>query len=121
MTFDETLKAICEEARSLGLVAEIEYPGFVVITDSLGRCLLVGQPDGADEGWRADVWVDADAHEAGEEPDEVDQLADPSVPLMVNHALAIAERVSLSSRPCAECQRSNGPHFSGPCPHGGGL
>lgn len=86
------LKAFVAEAAEYNLVAHIEYPGFVAVTDHCGRVLHIGDANGP---WAVDVYRNITEVEQGVSPSYSEELQGDDVRVRFNHALLIAARVAL--------------------------
>ena len=103
-----TLAAIEAEAREISLDASEEHPGVIHITDGAGRFIIIGQLASDGDEWRADVYPNRAAVEAGDQPSESDELTGDNVRVLVAHALQIANRVPVvtsSKAPAADLPR----------------
>ena len=82
-------EALLAEARALGLEGSVEYPGYLALTDACNRILHIGYANGC---WEVDVFApNTDGSEWGDAADKLD--GDTPIQL-INHALAIANRVA---------------------------
>ena len=87
-----TADHIIAEFAELGIAAYWEYPGYVSAADATGRILCIGQANGP---WGVDVYA-SEADAVLGVPATSDELPEANVRLLVNHALAVANRVGRS-------------------------
>ena len=87
------LSRLAAEVRNeYRLRATVEYPAHLQIIDSCNRLICIGRE--TDSTLRADVYQSSRDHAEGYAPVESDHLQGETVPLLVLHALAIANRVA---------------------------
>ena len=88
-----TADQIIAEFAELGITAYWEHPGYVAAADATGRILCIGQVNGP---WGVDVYAN-EADAVLGVPATSDELPETDVRLLVNHALAVANRVAHAS------------------------